>query len=198
MYPILLAISFILHLLAFFWIILLSMRLKRITEVEHRQVEIQKEIEDLFESYLLEMKEENEKFLYELEKTSNTNVAKQITGSTNGVTTNISNHTNIANQKDTAEPYKPAANLRGKMTQQMYQNQLLQRSKNGPVSPSKANQNNYEPPVPTEEDQFEQSLTSQIVLLHNKGLNTDEIAQKLNKGKAEIELLLKFSRKNDN
>lgn len=156
MYPFLLVISFILHLFAFFWIFLLSMRLKRANEIEKRQAEIQKEIEDLFQSYLFEMKEENEKLL-----------------------------------KLIAKPTKPVnknpIDNRGKATQQIYQTQMEK---------PKPKPKEYTPPVPNVEDRFETSLNSKVILLHEQGLKAEEIAQKLNKGKTEIELILKFNGSN--
>ncbi|KEF39904.1 hypothetical protein M670_00928 [Schinkia azotoformans MEV2011] len=145
MYPYMLTISFILHVFAFFWIFLLSMRLKRTNEIEERQAEIQKEIEDLFQSYLLEMKEENEKLLNLIDKS------------------------------------KPPINKREKVTQQSYQTQEKPKPKE------------YTPPMPSAQDRFEQSLNSKVVLLHEQGFKAEEIAQKLNKGKTEIELILKFN-----
>jgi len=175
MYPLLLAISFILHLFAFFWIFLLSIRLKRASEIENRQNEIQKEIEDLFQSYLLEMKEENEKLLNMLEKSPNTKISKTAP---------------VKNDRINVETYEVPENLRSKVTQQVYQNQNPQKPR---LSSEEEKKKDYVPPIPIGEDKFEQSLSSQVVLLHEKGLQPAEIAQKLNKGKAEIELLLKFS-----
>ncbi len=151
MYPYMLTICFILHLFAFFWIFLLSMRLKRSNEIEKRQAEIQKEIEDLFQSYLLEMKEENEKLLNLIDKSNSTLTPTPVV-------------------------------KREKVTQQLYQTQEKPKPKE------------YTPPMPTAQDRFEQSLNSKVVLLHKQGFKTEEIAQKLNKGKTEIELILKFNR----
>lgn len=189
MYPLLLALSFVLHLFAFFLIILLSMRLKRANEIEKRQMEIQKEIEDVFQSYMLEMKEENEKLLKMIEKAANSHESKIPTGKKTVITNNKSN------QIESVETYKPPVKLQGKLTQQIYKNQKPLKPNTSLVQ-DKAHE--YKPPVPVGEDQYEQSLTSQVVLLHEKGFKPDEIAQKLNKGKTEIELLLKFRGQNHN
>jgi hypothetical protein len=52
----------------------------------------------------------------------------------------------------------------------------------------------YSPPVSQGEDSFEQSLAARALFLEKQGCNHEEIARKLNKGKGEIELLLKFRR----
>lgn len=42
------------------------------------------------------------------------------------------------------------------------------------------------------EEIYVQSLTAQALLLQEQGMELDEIAKKLNKGRTELELLLKF------
>lgn len=57
----------------------------------------------------------------------------------------------------------------------------------------------YNPPmIPSEEkteDQVETSLTAKILSLAEKGFAAEEIAKKLQCGKTEAELILKFHRK---
>ncbi|HHY74651.1 MAG TPA: coupling factor for flagellin transcription and translation [Bacillus bacterium] len=189
MYPLLLVISFILHLLAFFWIILLSMRLKRSNEIETRQKEIQNEIEDLFQSYLLEMKEENEKLLNMIEKSAKTSMDNKESGKND----EQSNH--FSNETRPLETYEPPVNLRSKMTQQVYQNINLNKPK---ISSSVEEATEYVPPVPSGDEEFEESSASQVIRLHEQGRNPTEIAKKLNMGKTEVELLLKFNGQKDN
>jgi len=59
------------------------------------------------------------------------------------------------------------------------------------------NESSYEfPPIHMEEpnvDQVETSLHSQVFHLHKKGLTIEEIAKKLNRGKTEIELIIKLN-----
>ncbi|WP_017471911.1 DUF6115 domain-containing protein [Amphibacillus jilinensis] len=56
---------------------------------------------------------------------------------------------------------------------------------------------NYQPPVqPEQEEHVEQSLAAQVLALHAKGETTEAIAKKLNRGKTEVELLVKFQQKN--
>ncbi|SFM31798.1 hypothetical protein SAMN04487943_11345 [Gracilibacillus orientalis] len=45
------------------------------------------------------------------------------------------------------------------------------------------------------EDVVERSTTASVLHLHEKGHTVDEIAKKLDKGKTEVELLLKFQQK---
>ncbi|WP_261132874.1 DUF6115 domain-containing protein [Bacillus sp. Marseille-Q3570] len=52
----------------------------------------------------------------------------------------------------------------------------------------------YSPPINEEKETFGVSLGSQIISLHNNGYSLDEIAKKVNKGKGEVELMIKFHR----
>ncbi|MBM7540599.1 DUF6115 domain-containing protein [Amphibacillus cookii] len=55
----------------------------------------------------------------------------------------------------------------------------------------------YQPPVqPEQEEHVEQSLAAQVLALHAKGETIEAIAKKLNRGKTEVELLVKFQQKN--
>jgi hypothetical protein len=59
-------ISFILHALSLFVIILLYLQLSKVKETEKRQQQMAEEMEQTFSTYLLEWKEENKRFLKEL------------------------------------------------------------------------------------------------------------------------------------
>lgn len=174
MYPLLIAISFILHLFAFLWILLLTIRIKRFKEIEAKQIEVQKEIEDLFQAYIIEIKEENEKLLNMIEKSGQPNITR-----TNPTIPSTESYNNT--DASSINMYNKA--------QHVYQTQKPQKQT---TATSKDRSIDYKPPVPVGEDQFEQTLTTQVILLHEKGYEPNEIARKLNKGKTEIELLLKF------
>ncbi|WP_181348708.1 hypothetical protein [Thalassobacillus sp. CUG 92003] len=58
----LIVIGFIMDGLIIFALLTLSTRIKKAEELESRQEQVANEIEDLFTSYLTEIKEENEKF----------------------------------------------------------------------------------------------------------------------------------------
>jgi hypothetical protein len=66
MIALLLVISFVLHALSLFLIILLYLRLSKVKETEKRQQQMTEEMEQTFSAYLLEWKEENERFLKKL------------------------------------------------------------------------------------------------------------------------------------
>lgn len=64
--------------------------------------------------------------------------------------------------------------------------------KNQPEGLEEVKYPSYRPPHVNGEDLYVQSLTAQAFLLQKQGHDIAEIAQKLNKGRTEIELLLKF------
>ncbi|GMN98516.1 hypothetical protein [Parageobacillus thermoglucosidasius] len=66
MIALLLVISFVLHAVSLFIIILLYLQLSKVKETEKRQQQMAEEMEQTFSAYLLEWKEENERFLKKL------------------------------------------------------------------------------------------------------------------------------------
>jgi biopolymer transport protein ExbB/TolQ len=67
--------SFIFHIVSFFLIILLFLKWTKVKEIEKRQAEMIREMETLMASYLVEFKEENDRFVRQL--TSKQNHSKQ-------------------------------------------------------------------------------------------------------------------------
>lgn len=68
----LLIVSFILHAIAFFVIILLYYRLEQTRGIERKQANLLKDMEDVLSAYIVEMKEENELFLKKVTSNSGT------------------------------------------------------------------------------------------------------------------------------
>ncbi|MFG6148888.1 DUF6115 domain-containing protein [Halobacillus sp. B23F22_1] len=68
----LLVISFIINGIIIFALFTLFTRVKRTEEIELRQKEVAREIEDLFSSYLLEIKEENKRLETNLRRPDHT------------------------------------------------------------------------------------------------------------------------------
>ncbi|WP_090856578.1 hypothetical protein [Paraliobacillus sp. PM-2] len=57
-------------------------------------------------------------------------------------------------------------------------------------------QNDYEPPMIEEEESFKPSFSAQVLALYSKGESVESIARKLDCGKTEVELMVKFHQKN--
>lgn len=183
----LLLLSLILNAAAIFAIILLYLRQNRLVEAEKKQERIINEIEEVFSAYLFELKEENEKFL---EWMTQNNSQKQ----SGGIEATA---TGAAKRETETGP--------DKVTPEIQQNRLGKGISYHAAR--KAYHQNHEP-VPTDlndkidielpEDNVnskELSFVDQVVYMKKQGLSIEEIARDLDKGKTEIELLLKFRQK---
>ncbi|EZP78065.1 hypothetical protein H839_04984 [Parageobacillus genomosp. 1] len=159
----LLTISFLLHALSLWIIILLYLRLAKVKEMEKQQ-QMTEEIEQTFSAYLLEWKEENERFLTELA----------------AILPNRSRTDHLP--KDSAEP-------------QAEGNETTAPNEETEPLPS------YFPNIDEIKDivdirqQPASSAADRVWQLYGQGKTVEEIAKILNKGKTEVELLLKFRQK---
>jgi hypothetical protein len=157
-------ISFILHLISFFFIILLSLKLAKVKEVETKQAKMMKDMEEAIAAYLLEFKEENEKFIDTLTKTINRvelqHKKEEKAEKQAALPTYLPNIEQIKDQVDISMTH---------------------------VTHEKISSSNN-----TEMNKEMQSIMQQALQLHRQGKTIEEIARILEKGKTEIELLLKF------
>ncbi|KIY21513.1 MULTISPECIES: hypothetical protein [Mesobacillus] len=174
----LLLLTLILNMATIFAIIVLYLRQNRLVETERKQEKIISEIDEIFSAYLLEWKEENDKFLKLI---TNANMPVN-----QGKADKPAEKTDIGSQKD------PEAVIR----------EIQQPHTRKGISYHAARQA-YQAGVPIKhseiegvtagsEETKEVSLMDQVTTMKQQGLTIEEIARKLNKGKTEIELLLKF------
>lgn len=210
----LLIISLLLNGIAIFSIILLFTRQNRLLEVEKAQKNIVKEMEDLTSTYLIEMKAENESFIDRFQHLNPSSIAnrsleKQTASNKPG------KHVapKVQKQKSDVLIEKEWTHNAGKA----FKNQAVKAYKSfaAPQSdqdlPSlyteKADLESKEQvdrtvtdppeiktisPQPSSEELSRNLFVSQIEALQKQGLSIEEIAKTLNRGKTEIELLLKF------
>ncbi|MCZ0755435.1 hypothetical protein [Anoxybacillus sp. J5B_2022] len=171
----LLTISFVLHALSLFIIILLYLQLTKVKEVEKRQAQMIEEMEQTVSAYFIEWKEENERFLQALAQKLNRRVdekAKQVpnvqvneakrSADAAVKTEPLPNQTeNVWSPLEHAEKMKDTLEIRAIQPKQ------------APASSAS-------------------SLAEQAMQLQQEGKTIEEIAKLLKKGKTEIELLLKF------
>ncbi|MBM7659335.1 hypothetical protein JOC85_000102 [Bacillus mesophilus] len=171
----LLIVSFVLHAVSFLIIILLYYRLEQTREIERKQGNLLKDMEDVLSSYIMEMKEENELFLKKVKhdyKPMNTKP------STEKETTKKEKLASIS--INTIEPQLSDEDLLSLLPKFDEDLKTFDSSKGSKQE--------------KEEKEFELlPLGQQAKKLHNKGLSVEEIAKQLNKGVTEIELFLKFN-----
>lgn len=169
----LLAISFSLHLITLFIIVVLVQKTNLIKPSlrsnNQEQEKLKQEIEDLLVAYTIEMKEENEKLINKL-------VQKR--------------KTQEKVQTETVKSYE-------KTRDQTYQTATKTESpallKPSPKRNYQTDEHSYVPPIVEEtEDVVEQSSIAQILSLAKQGYSAKAIAKRLNIGDGEVELLLKF------
>ncbi|GAE91597.1 hypothetical protein JCM21714_550 [Gracilibacillus boraciitolerans JCM 21714] len=154
---ILLFISFMIHVITFIIIRQLKNRQDELTTVEDNVNQQVRNVEDTLAIYLVELKEENDRFMQQFERIDSTE----------------------ANNEETDNHKKEYTKSVSPPLQQPQQEPEYQ-----PIST-----------IGMEKDTVENSTTATILHLHDKGYTIDEIAKKLDKGKTEVELLLKFQQK---
>ncbi|WP_182199183.1 DUF6115 domain-containing protein [Paraliobacillus salinarum] len=160
-------ISFIVHIVIFIYIKTLNNRVLSAEALAKKQKEQKKEIEELLAVYLLEIREENETLVETLNNSTNT-IQKKKDKSEVSQTVESNDGNNHTSTRSSSEDYSTV-------------NQTA----------------SYQPPEIEEgEETFEPSLQAQVLSLYNNGDNIESIARKLNCGKTEVELLVKFQQKN--
>ncbi|RSK27055.1 hypothetical protein EJF36_09300 [Bacillus sp. HMF5848] len=176
-------ILFILIALAFILIILLFYRLQAVKDVEKKQNQMLTDTETLISTYLLEMKEENELFLNKLSKTVHDKTDKSVTTKYEETASDSNNEQLAIMTSFDYTEHVDASSFLPDYKQQNVSNAVVEK-----VKKPKDNIHNSD-------EIYMQSLAAQVQLLIKQGKTHDEIAKILNKGKTEIELLLKFRQK---
>ncbi|WP_409294352.1 DUF6115 domain-containing protein [Peribacillus sp. SCS-26] len=193
----LLFFSFLLNIISIFGIIILYSRQNSMLAGGKKQEEAVKELESILSSFVLELKEDNEQFLRDLEKAQ------------------PGKATAAVKRKGKTAPVKPAARAEGHRRPPSiypshesaedggYADSLIEGGPRDVLELTKRSSSLKKPSFKTElEEQLAQKdqvqagghnpLAQQVLKMKESGLGVDEIAKKLNKGKTEIELLIKF------
>lgn len=193
----LLLLSLILNVAAIFAIILLYLRQNRLVEAEKKQDKIIKEIEEIFSAYLFELKEENDKFIQLM---TTTTIQEQ---PSNKMAAIDATEKKTVSVKTADEKPAPEANEGNEMQQRLgkgisyhaarkaYQQNRGQTS----AVPDNGVELTEVDPKENKEEVIQSSPIDQVPQMTNQGMTIEEIARKMDKGKTEIELLLKFRQK---
>ncbi|MBO1510386.1 hypothetical protein [Metabacillus bambusae] len=176
MTTILLLISLLLHVVAFYFIVVLYTKYSTIKDLSKSQRAILDETETSMTSFLIEMKEENERLIQHFKQGSAhyNHDRKELDEKTNESNHHIANstmiHTNNIVPEEPLEEDLPD-----------YFSQL----------------NEIEDIVEISKPEQKKNLPFEIhaIKLYENGHTVEQIAKKLSKGKTEIELLLKFRQK---
>ncbi|WP_199426033.1 hypothetical protein [Thermaerobacillus caldiproteolyticus] len=174
----LLVVSFILHAISFLVIILLYLQWSKVKEVEKRQAQLIKDIEHTVSAYLVEWKEENDRFLNALSEAVNQPADEVITSLSKSPSSEPEQ--SLPPHSNTATPSSKTNTHSSSQT----------------VAPVEQEWSTHLPNIEAITDKVEigssSSIAERVIQLHKNGKTIEEIAKILKKGKTEIELLLKF------
>jgi hypothetical protein len=196
----LLAISLLLNGISIYFIIILYTRQNRLLEVEKTQEQFKKGMEDEISAFLFEMKEENEEFikrLHQVSKATHQNVNSTV-DQLNVEKKTATPPSSMVAQMDESVPkdwVETTGQAFKKQAVKVYQKTIANKNESMTAELQetvKQTENKNRPPDVENEEIYRDLFINQVKILQNQGLSTAEIAKKLNKGKTEIELLLKF------
>lgn len=196
MFIFLVIVSLTLNILAFIIIAILFLRQNKLFKLEDQLKSSIHEIEELTTAYLFQMKEENDRFikqLNELKKDGQRTKATSLNDSgTKETRSEYSDQHNISiDQFDIQGNDIPV--LKKTISQQALK--AYQRQKQNEETALNTGQSTHttgqehQPGIPIK---ISDNHKEQVIQLRKQGYSIEEIAKKLNKGKTEIELLLKF------
>ena len=153
---------FLLQIITFYFIALLNMKLSKYKDLEDRQERTMKEIEDSFSAYLADMKDENDRLLYELKENSVVPPMKEPAPAQKEVSSTVNN--------DLESGFVLSKPL---------------------VSKQKV-KTSYAQAVSIPEKKVPVTMKEKVLYYDEEGKSPIEIAKLLQIGKTEVELFLKF------
>ncbi|MQR88739.1 hypothetical protein GFV16_23015 [Bacillus megaterium] len=170
----LLTVSFLIHGLSLFCIILLYMQVTKVKRIERLHQQNINKMEAAMGSYLAEFQEQNEQFLRQLRERS-TSLSSEI--EKNSVKLSLADEEDVPVQR---------VDLKSEPSQSLHE--LLSIEEN-----QKHIRTSFDELTTDQiQDLSGEEIKEFSVYLKRKGLTIEEIAKHLHRGKTEIELLLKF------
>nr|MBO2504397.1 hypothetical protein [Bacilli bacterium] len=181
------------QLISFYLIFILNSKMSKFKDLESRQDKMMEEMENAISVYLLEIKEENDRFIHELTKIKTSQQKSVLNLQAGTVPDPIGKEPveddlqkNVVNL-DAILPTIPKAIAKNAYIQQ--KKNMAKEQENMPdviANEKKGHKLN------DEMLQRDVSLKDKVLALHQEGKSIEEIAKITQKGKTEIELLLKF------
>ncbi|WP_157800239.1 DUF6115 domain-containing protein [Sporolactobacillus pectinivorans] len=182
--------NFLLTILAFYLILQLYQRIRLLQQTDSKQ--LLHDVEDIFDAYLEETRKENDRLVANLKEAIEPPARQKSTAK--------KNHPARSKKADTI--HRPAEQNPTPFSQVLKKESELQMQETinsgesvetEQTAPEEKGE--WMPPVEDINDKMEESLFLQAMKLKNKGYTTTEIAKELNRGKGEVELLLRFQGK---
>ncbi|MGE7922269.1 DUF6115 domain-containing protein [Viridibacillus arvi] len=179
---------FITQIISFFLIIMLYSKLSRFKDIEVKQERLKDDMDNAIGAYLAEMRDENNRLIEEL---SNINITKKTTYNEPVV--------QLLKEKEVPVVLESEQKQKG---EEAFLLSSISASKNVAAKAYKQNQSqpqkkhqDFDAVLQTVEETavgIEFSIEDQVRELYSQGRSIEEIAKSLQKGKTEIELILKF------
>jgi len=188
----LLVFSIALNILALLCIALLFIRQNRLAAFESRQEKALEEMEEIVSMFIAEIKEENELFLQRIHQLDDETEQNSREESAEEKDNNDDVPITVAVTK--INPYKAAV--------ESYQTFESDKKSDDVdelldlILPQNEVPSKKEETETAVEEKKEKTLLDEVTELEQQGKTIEQIAKKLNKGKTEIELLLKFRQNN--
>lgn len=188
MTTILIVVLFIVQLLSFYFMIILNTKLAKFKDLEKKQERLMREMDDTISLYLTEMKDENNRLISELQlvEKPQQRLKEQVKKTNEQETQQVA-------ERSSAEIELPAYEVeprvfvpKNRAANAYNRQQQVSKHTAKPVSVVTTLD------TVTEEKPKERTVEEQVVQLSKQGKTVEEIAKQLQKGKTEIELLLKF------
>ncbi|WP_226665658.1 hypothetical protein [Metabacillus litoralis] len=170
---ILILISLLLHVVAFYFIVVLYMKYSTMKNLSDNQRKILEETENSMTSFLIEMKDENDRLIQQLTNKSPISTPN----------VNLNGNQNSQNNKEVIKP----KNFDTKLDNLANDSEEMLPKHLSKIEDVKDTLEISKTPK-SEKIPFE----IEVLNLFENGLSIEQIAKKFNKGKTEIELILKF------
>jgi len=196
MTTILIAVLFFLQLLSFYFLIILNTKLAKFKDLEKKQERLMREMDDTISVYLAEMKDENDRLIQELQGVSmsatKTNVVKQVEQiarqKEQEQTPSLTEEENTVDGSKSVD-HEPRIYVPKNIVANAYSRQQQPGVKTEAKVVHSAEQLNE---ARRKDEVKPLTIEQQAIELAKQGKTSEEIAKQLQRGKTEIELLLKF------
>lgn len=177
MTTVLIIILILSQLICFYFIILLNLKISKFKDLEVRQDKLMNEMNDAISAYILEMREENDRLIKELSQLQS---EKEKVEEKNNQPLEINNAKKVSTNNEIEIQIDQKKIVPKNLVVNAYEKQKTKKDENEVVNNKK------------DEKKEPQPLEHQVFQLHKEGKSIEEIAKITEKGKTEIELLLKF------
>lgn len=185
MTTILIAVLFVLQLLSFYFIIILNTKLAKFKDLEVKQERLMREMDDTISLYLAEMKDENNRLIQALQVVPKPTMTPDTGQQAQPIAVPKSQGQPLSQTDGEKKAVTANSEPRILMPKNIVANAYSRQQQGGTTAAPKVDS------LPKEESKL-LTMEQQIVQMAEQGKTAEEIAKKLQKGKTEIELLLKF------